>query len=297
MIRRLAILGVGLIGGSLALALKRAGLVESVVGAGRGRDNLEQALKIGVIDVIAATPACAVQDADMIVLAVPVGAMPDVMRQIAAKVGAGAVLTDVGSTKQDVVAAARALLPQHIGRFVPGHPIAGAETSGVKAARADLYCGKDVILTPLPENDARAVACVRKMWQACGAQVESLSAEVHDRVFAAVSHLPHLAAFALMDALAGRENSALLFRYAGSGFRDFTRIAGSHPEMWRDVALANREALVAELDAYIDRLTYLRDLVSAADGDALMAVLSRASHARKQWARDKMRTESGNGTS
>ncbi|MGQ9685046.1 MAG: prephenate dehydrogenase [Thiobacillaceae bacterium] len=290
MIRRLAILGVGLMGGSLALALKRAGLVERVVGAGRGRDNLEQALKAGVIDVIAATPAEAVQGADMIVLAVPVGAMPGLMQQIAAEVAVGAVLTDVGSTKQDVVAAARTLLPAHLRRFVPGHPIAGAETSGVAAAHADLYRGKDVILTPLPENDAQAVAHVRKMWQGCGAHVESMSAEVHDRVFAAVSHLPHLAAFALMDELAGRDNSALFFRHAGSGFRDFTRIAGSHPEMWRDVALANREALVAELDAYIDRLMHLRDLVSAADRDALMAVLSRASHARQQWAQGKMRT-------
>lgn len=290
MIRRLAILGVGLMGGSLALALKRTGLVETVVGAGRGRNNLEQALKAGVIDVIASTPAEAVQGADMIVLAVPVGAMPGLMDQIAAEVAVGAVLTDVGSTKQDVVAAARTLLPGQLDRFVPGHPIAGAETSGVKAAHADLYRGKDVILTPLPENDVQAVARVREMWQGCGAHVESMSAELHDRVFAAVSHLPHLAAFALMDELAGRENSALFFRHAGSGFRDFTRIAGSHPEMWRDVALANREALVAELDAYIDRLMHLRDLVSAADRDALMAVLSRASHARQQWAQGKMRT-------
>lgn len=290
MIRRLAILGVGLMGGSLALALKRTGLVETVVGAGRGRDNLEQALKAGVIDVIAATPAEAVQGADMIVLAVPVGAMPELMDQIAAEVAVRAVLTDVGSTKQDVVAAARALLTRHISRFVPGHPIAGAETSGVAAAHADLYRSKDVILTPLPETDAQAVARVRKMWEDIGAHVESMSAEVHDRVFAAVSHLPHLAAFALMDELAGRENSALFFRHAGSGFRDFTRIAGSHPEMWRDVALANREALVTELDAYIDRLVHLRDLVSAADRDALMAVLSRASHARQQWAQGKMRT-------
>lgn len=290
MIRRLAILGVGLMGGSLALALKRTGLVETVVGTGRGRDNLEQALKAGVIDVIAATPAEAVQGADMIVLAVPVGAMPGLMDQIAAEVGVGAVLTDVGSTKQDIVAAARTLLPGQLDRFVPGHPIAGAETSGVAAAHADLYRGKDVILTPLPENDAQAVDRVREMWQGCGAHVESMSAEVHDRVFAAVSHLPHLAAFALMDELAGRENSTLFFRHAGSGFRDFTRIAGSHPEMWRDVALANREALVSELDAYIDRLVHLRDLVSAADRDALMAVLSRASHARQQWAQGKMRT-------
>lgn len=290
--RTLAILGVGLMGGSLALALKRKGLVQTVVGAGRGRDNLEQALNSGVIDVIADTPAGAARGADMIVLAVPVGAMPGLMEQIAAVVDAGAVLTDVGSTKQDVVAAARRLLPGHLARYVPGHPIAGAETSGAGAAHADLYRGKDVILTPLPENDAQAVARVREMWQGCGAHVESMSAEFHDRIFAAVSHLPHLAAFALMDELAGRENSDLFFRHAGSGFRDFTRIAGSHPEMWRDVALANREALVAELGAYIDRLAHLRDLVSAADREALMALLSRASHARQQWTQGRTRAGS-----
>jgi prephenate dehydrogenase len=289
MIRRLAILGVGLMGGSLALALKRTGLVETVVGAGRGRDNLERALASGVIDAIADSPVQAVEGADLIVLAMPVGGMPGAMAQIAPHVDDRAVLTDVGSTKQDVVAAARTLLPRHLDRFVPGHPIAGAETSGVEAAHADLYRGKDVILTPLPENDAQAISRVQAMWQGCGAHVERMSAEAHDRVFAAVSHLPHLAAFALMDELAGREDSEQYFRHAGSGFRDFTRIAGSHPEMWRDVALANREALVAELDAYIDQLGRLRDLIATADRDALMEVLSRASHARRQWAQGKTR--------
>lgn len=290
MIRRLAILGVGLMGGSLALALRRKGLVETVVGAGRGRDNLVRALETGVIDEIADTPALAVRAADMIVLAVPVGGMPGLMEQIGPHLDPHAVITDVGSTKQDVVAAAQSLLPGHIARFVPGHPIAGAETSGVAAAHADLYRGKDVILTPLPENDASALERVRHMWQDCGAHVECMSAEEHDRVFAAVSHLPHLAAFALMDELASREHSERYFRHAGSGFRDFTRIAGSHPEMWRDVALANREALVAELEAYIERLGHLRDLVSAADRDALMEILSRASRARQQWAQERLKT-------
>lgn len=290
MIQRLAIIGVGLIGGSLALALRRTGLVEQVVGTGRGRANLERALTHGVIDAIADTPEQAVTGADMVVLAVPVGGMPEVFRRIAPALQDQVVLTDVGSTKQDVVAAARTLLGARVGRFVPGHPIAGAETSGVAAAHADLFRGKDVILSPLPENDTAVVGRVRDMWQACGAHVERMAAEDHDRVFAAVSHLPHLAAFALMDELAGRENSQLFFRHAGSGFRDFTRIAGSHAEMWRDIALANREAVVAELDAYIERLNRVRDLVAAADGAALMEVLSRASHARQQWAQGKMRT-------
>ncbi len=283
MIRRLAILGVGLIGGSLALALKRAGMVETVVGAGRGRDNLKQAIERGVIDAIADTPELAVQGADMIVLAVPVGGMPGLMQQIAPCLPAHAVLTDVGSTKQDVIAAARRFLAPHLNRFVPGHPIAGAETSGVAAAHADLFRGKDVILTPLTENDADAVERVQQLWQGCGARVALMSAAQHDRVFAAVSHLPHLAAFALMDELASREHAPLYFRHAGSGFRDFTRIAGSHPEMWRDIALANREALVAELDAYIERLIKLRALVATSDRDGLMQAFSRASRARRQW--------------
>lgn len=290
MIRRLAILGVGLIGGSLALALKRAALVETVVGVGRGRDNLERALKIGVIDVIAQSPALAVQGSDVIVLAVPVGGMPQLMEQIAPHLDPHAVITDVGSTKQDVVNAARSLLPAHLSRFVPGHPIAGAETSGVAAAHADLFRGKDVILTPLPENDADAVERVRQLWQGCGAHLEYMTAAEHDRVFAAVSHLPHFAAFALMYELAGRTHAEQYFRHAGSGFRDFTRIAGSHPEIWRDIALANREALVAELDAYIARLSHLRDLVATADRRAIQEVLSQASRARQQWAQDRAKT-------
>ncbi|MFN3594074.1 MAG: prephenate dehydrogenase [Thiobacillaceae bacterium] len=288
--RRLAIIGVGLIGGSLALALKRTGLVEQVVGAGRGQANLALALANGVIDALAESPEAAVAGADVVVLAVPVGGMPALMARIAPVMHDDMVLTDVGSTKQGVVAAARNWLGARVGQFVPAHPIAGAEASGVAAAHADLFRGKDVILTPLPENTDTAVARVRALWQGCGAHVEVMTPLDHDRVFAAVSHLPHLAAFALMDELANRENSALYFRHAGPGFRDFTRIAGSHPEMWRDIALANREPLVAELDAYIVRLARIRDLVAAGDGDALMTILNRASQARQQWAQGKLKT-------
>lgn len=287
MIRRLAIIGVGLIGGSLALALKRTGLVEEVVGAGRGQANLALALANGVIDARAESPEAAAAGADVVVLAVPVGSMPALMARIAPVMHDDMVLTDVGSTKQDVIAAARNLLGARVGQFVPAHPIAGAEASGVVAAHADLFRGKDVILTPLPENPEIAVARVQALWQGCGAHIETMSPLDHDRVFAAVSHLPHLAAFALMDELARRENCPLYLRHAGSGFRDFTRIAGSQPEMWRDIALANREAVVAELDAYIARLAHIRDLIATGDGEALMAVLSRASQARQQWARYK----------
>ncbi len=289
MIRRLAIIGVGLIGGSLALALKRTGLVEEVVGAGRGQANLALALANGVIDARAESPEAAAAGADVVVLAVPVGSMPALMARIAPVMHDDMVLTDVGSTKQDVIAAARNLLGARVGQFVPAHPIAGAEASGVVAAHADLFRGKDVILTPLPENPEIAVARVQALWQGCGAHIETMSPLDHDRVFAAVSHLPHLAAFALMDELARRENCPLYLRHAGSGFRDFTRIAGSQPEMWRDIALANREAVVAELDAYIARLAHIRDLIATGDGEALMAVLSRASQARQQWAQYKLK--------
>ena len=283
-IRRLAVVGVGLIGGSLALALRQAGLVREVVGTGRGPANLERALALGVIDTVAPSAAEAVDGADVVMLAVPVGAMLAIMREIAPHLGPATLLTDAGSTKQDVVAAARAALGERIGQFVPGHPIAGAERNGVGAARADLFQDKDVIVTPLPENAQAAVDRVATMWRGCGANLEFMTETEHDRIFAAVSHVPHFAAFAMMEELAGREQRDLYYRHAGSGFRDFTRIAASHPEMWRDIALANREAILAELDAYIAKLGQVRELVERGDGSTLEALLERASRARNAWA-------------
>lgn len=286
MIERLAIIGVGLIGGSVALALKQAGAVRHVVGCGRGRANLDKALELGVIDAIAETPEAAVAGADIVLLALPVGAMADIFARIAGHLAATTLLTDAGSTKQDVVAAARAGLGERLGQFVPGHPIAGAEQSGVEAARADLYSHRQVILTPLDENPPASVERIRALWQATGARVARMNPETHDHVFAAVSHLPHLAAFALVDELAARDNAELYFDYAGSGFRDFTRIAASHPEMWRDIALANREPLQQELTAYIQALEQLRRRLAEADGSALEALFARASQARKAWGRN-----------
>lgn len=284
MIGRLAVLGVGLIGGSVALALKRAGLVERVVGYGRNRANLEQALALGVIDEIADSPELAVAGADCVLLAMPVGGMAEAFGRIAPHLAGHAVVTDAGSTKQDVIAAARRGLGDRIAQFVPGHPIAGAEKSGASAALTDLYAGRNVILTPLPENAPATVSAVAALWRACDAQVLEMTPAEHDRIFAAVSHLPHLAAFALVDELAARPEAALYFRHAGSGFRDFTRIAGSSPEMWRDIALANREALVGELDTYIARLSHLRDALAAGDGASLFESFVRASQARRDWA-------------
>lgn len=283
MIGKLVIIGVGLIGGSLALALRHAGHVGRIVGLGRGRANLDQALALGVVDEICQDPAQALADADAVVLALPVAAMGEWFGHISAHVGPAALITDAGSTKQDVIAVARAALGGRVGQFVPAHPIAGAEKSGVGAARADLFQGKNLILTPLPENDAERVARAEALWQGAGAQVVKMAADEHDRIFAAVSHLPHLAAFALVDELASRPEAELFFRHAGSGFRDFTRIAGSSPEMWRDIALANRQALTAELDAYLARLAAYRTALAGGEADTLMQSFTRASEARSRW--------------
>jgi len=289
MIARLAVIGVGLIGGSFALDLKRRGLVGEVVGVGRSHANLDLALQTGLIDRIAEDPAAAVAEADLVLLAIPVGAMPEVFRAIAPVLRPGCIVTDAGSTKQDVIAAARAGLGEKVGQFVPGHPIAGAETSGAAAARTGLYRDKPLILTPLPENRPRDVERVEALWAACGANVARMDPAEHDGVFAAVSHLPHLAAFALMEELAGRPQAEVYFRYAGAGFRDFTRIAGSHPEMWRDITLANSAALLAELDAYVAKLREIRVLIERGDGPRLEELFARARTARLNW--NKARNE------
>lgn len=287
MIGHLVVIGVGLIGGSFALDLKKKGLVGRVTGVGRGRANLEKARELGIIDVIADSAAEAVKDADLVLLALPVGAMAEVFRAIGPALPPVCIVTDAGSTKQDVVAAARAGLGDRIGQFVPGHPIAGAETSGAEAARTGLYYHKPFVLTPLPENRPEAVATVHALWKACGAQVTEMEPARHDQVFAAVSHLPHLVAFALMEELAGRPDAETYFRHAGSGFRDFTRIAGSHPEMWRDISLANKDALALELGTFIAKLSEMRDLLVSGDSQALEGLFTRAREARHNWIKGK----------
>ncbi|MBW8365074.1 MAG: prephenate dehydrogenase/arogenate dehydrogenase family protein [Rhizobium sp.] len=278
---KLAIVGTGLIGGSFALALKQAGAVREVLGVGRNPARLTVARGLGLID--RAVDWTEAGQADCILLAMPVGETEAVLKNLAPHLKPGAIVTDAGSTKSDVVEAARVALGTRFADFVPGHPIAGSEQSGPGAARADLYQGKRVVLTPQAETRVGAIATVRALWEAAGAQVETLEAAQHDRIFAAVSHLPHLAAFALVDDLAERADGDTFFRFAASGFRDFTRIAGSSPEMWRDIALANRDAVVAELDAYLDALQILRQAVDAEDGDALLKIFSRARAAREHW--------------
>jgi prephenate dehydrogenase len=194
------------------------------------------------------------------------------------------VITDAGSTKSDVVASARAALGDRLRQFVPAHPIAGRESNGPDAAIPDLYQGKKAVITPLPENAAGDVGLVAAAWRLCGAVIHTLTPEQHDRVFAAVSHLPHLLAFALVDDIAGKPHADQLFQYAASGFRDFTRIAGSSPEMWRDISLANRDALLTELDAYLAQLTALRGRLAAGDGAGIEAIYTNAQRARRAWS-------------
>ncbi len=283
MINKLVIIGVGLIGGSVALALRAAGQVKQTVGVGRSQNNLDAALKLGIIDVAATDAAQAVADADVVLLAMPVGQINNVMSAIASHLSGHTIVTDVGSTKSDVLRCAQQQLPGHLARFVAAHPIAGAEKSGATAATADLFRGRAVVLTPMPENDPVAVQTVREMWAACGAVVREMAPQEHDAIFAAVSHLPHLLAFALVDEIAQRSNAEELFSFAASGFRDFTRIAGSSPEMWRDICLANQVALLSELDAYQAQISRLRAALEAGDSKALEQIFSRASAVRNAW--------------
>jgi len=276
---KVAVVGVGLIGGSFALALKAAGACSHVLGIGRGAANLELARARGIVDAIGTDAA----DADLILVATPVAQYARVLAAIAPRLKPSAIVTDAGSTKRDVVAAARAALGAKIAQFVPAHPIAGAENSGAAAADAALFRGKRVVLAPLPENSAADVQAVEEAWRACGARVGRMSAEEHDAVFAAVSHLPHLLAYALVHELAARGNSAQLFGYAAGGFRDFTRIASSHPEMWRDICTANRDRLLVELDRYVAKLRALRPLVESGDGAALERLFAEARAARERW--------------
>lgn len=280
MIERLAIIGVGLIGGSLARALRASGAVGEVVGCGRGLANLERARELGVVDRITQDPATAVAGADMVFLAVPLGAMRGIFEAIRDHLAPGAILTDGGSVKGSVVADAVAAFGGLPPRLVPGHPIAGTECSGVEASFAELYQDRRVILTPLPETDPEALDQVRALWEACGAEVTLMTVAHHDEVLAATSHLPHMLAFGLVDALARMRENDEIFRYAAGGFRDFTRIASSDPVMWRDICLANREALSAMLARFSIELTDLAEHIRRADGERLLELFARAKAAR-----------------
>jgi len=283
MIRKLAVIGVGLIGGSLARALRDVGEVGEIVGCGRGRDNLERALQLGVIDSYTHEIGQAVTGADMIFLAVPLGAMESAFREMRGCVGDDALITDGGSAKASVVQACLQGYGQLPPGFVPGHPIAGTEKSGVDASFKELYQGRRVILTPTGETAAEALQRVTRMWVSCGAEVTCMSVAHHDEVLAATSHLPHMLAFGLVDTLARMAENDEIFRYAAGGFRDFTRIASSNPVMWRDICVANREALGKMMDRYIEEMKVLADTIASGDGERLLEIFSRAKAARDRY--------------
>ena len=282
-IGKLVVIGTGLIGGSFALALRRARAVKRVVGVGRTKRNLAEAAKRGIIDEWSQDASRAVRDADLVLIATPVGQMPAVMTEIAPQLPESAVITDGGSTKRDVVACASRFLGRHLSRFVPGHPIAGTEMSGAAAAFPELFRGRNVILTPQPGTAARATRLVRQAWEACGARVTTLDAAEHDAILAAVSHLPHVVAYALVNMLAGRRNPGRLFGYSAGGLRDTVRIAGSSPEMWADICIANRDALLAVLEDYENELEAVRAAVESGDSAELKRMFERARAARARW--------------
>jgi len=282
-IDRLAVIGVGLIGGSLARALRAAGAVREVVGCGRGRANLEKAVALGVVDRFTHDVGEAVAGADLVFLAVPLGAMRAAFEAMRNRLSREAVVTDGGSVKACVVEDARQVFGAVPARLVPGHPIAGTEKTGVEASFATLYHNRRVILTPVRETAPAAVARVEAMWRLCGAEVSYMTVDHHDEVLAATSHLPHLLAYGLVDSLARTEEHDEVFRYAAGGFRDFTRIASSSPVMWRDICLANREAVSRVLGRFRVELDELAEAVRQGDGERLLTVFERAKAARDRF--------------
>ena len=283
MFEQLGVIGCGLMGGSFALAMKRAGLVKRVVGYSKSPSTTERARQMGVIDVEAPSALLAVSGADIVLLAVPVAATEATFKAIRHLVTANMLVMDVGSTKRDVVDAARRVLRDHVGSFVPAHPIAGKEVSGVDHADPDLYQGKQVILTPIEKTQTAQLKKAQELWEALGCHVQQMSPDQHDAAFAAVSHLPHMIAFALVHAIVNQPQGKDFLSLAGPGFKDFTRIAGSDPKMWRDVLLANRHELVEQAKMFQRSLHNMLQLAEDGSGEKLEEMLAQASATRAHW--------------
>jgi prephenate dehydrogenase len=285
-IGKLVVIGVGLIGGSFALALRRSGATSNVVGVGRSRANLDAARRLGLVDRVLTLDepwTTELRDAALVFLATPVGEMASLLKAIAPELGPRTLITDGGSTKQDVIAAARSHLGAAFARFVPGHPIAGTEHSGAAAAFEALFRDRVTVLTPVTETDPSALGAVEDCWRRCGSVVRLLDAARHDAILSAVSHLPHVLAFALMSELATRPDADAYLALAGTGLRDLTRLASSHPALWRDVCLANREALRADIARYRAELDRIDALLERCDGKGLLELYARARSARDAW--------------
>ena len=285
LIQRLTIIGVGLIGGSLARALKQADACGEIVGCGRDTSELQKGIDLGVIDRYETDPAKAVAGADVVLLAVPLGAMRGVMEAIAPALEEGAILTDAGSAKASVVADAKAVFCSLPPGFVPGHPIAGTEKSGVEASFSTLYNKRKVILTPVEGGSDEALCKVAQMWRCCGADIVEMSVEHHDLVLAATSHLPHLLAYTLVDSLARMDETSEVFQYAAGGFRDFTRIASSDPKMWHDICLSNRDEMLNQIAHFRQHLDLITDALEARDSEKILECFSRAKSARDHFSK------------
>ena len=283
MFEQLGLIGCGLMGSSFALALKRAGLVKRVVGYSKSPSTTERARQMGVIDVEAPSALLAVSGADIVLLAIPVSATESMFKAIRHLVGPHTLIMDVGSTKRDVVDAARRVLREHVGAFVPCHPITGKEVSGVEHADENLYAGKQVIITPIERTFTVQLKKAIEVWTALGCHVMQMSPQAHDAAYAAVSHLPHLIAFAMINGIKSQDNGKDYLALAGPGFRDFTRIAASDPQMWRDILLANRDELLAQSKIFQQSLQSLEQLISSGSGDALQYLIGQASETRAHW--------------
>jgi len=283
MIKRLCIIGTGLIGGSLALALKKNNYCQHIIGSGRDESRLKKALELGVIDSYEVDYAKAVVDADIVVVAVPLGAMHEVFEKIKSHITDDTLITDVGSAKSGVINTAR-LVFDRIDKFIPGHPIAGIEQSGVEAAFDSLYLDRRVILTPVKENNKNDIEAIQSMWEAAGSVVDLMDADHHDLILAGTSHLPHVLAYALVDCLNNVDDVDEIFRFAAGGFRDFTRIASSDPVMWRDICLQNSDAILSMMDNYQHEISILKQAIKSKDSDSLLKIFSRAKTARDKFS-------------
>ena len=284
MFEQLGLIGCGLMGGSFALALKRAGLVKRVVGYSKSPTTTERARQMGVIDIEAPSALLAVSGADIVLIAVPVSATEATFKTIKHLTTPDMLIMDVGSTKRDVIDAARRTLREHIGLFVPAHPIAGKELSGVEHADPDLYAGRQVILTPIERTNTAQLQKAVDVWTALGCRVLQMSPEQHDAAFAAVSHLPHLIAFALMNAISGQPQGKDYLSLAGPGFRDFTRIAASDPKVWRDIMVSNREELLAQSKIFQRTLQAMELMIASGNMEALEGLIEQASDTRGNWS-------------
>ena len=291
MFEQLGLIGCGLMGSSFALALKRAGLVKRVVGYSKSPSTTERARQMGVIDVEAPSALLAVSGADIVLLAIPVSATEATFKAIRHLVGPHTLIMDVGSTKRDVVDAARRVLREDVGAFVPCHPITGKEVSGVENADANLYAGKQVIITPIERTFTVQLKKAIEVWTALGCHVMQMSPQAHDAAYAAVSHLPHLIAFAMINGIKSQETGKDYLALAGPGFRDFTRIAASDPQMWRDILLANRDELLAQSKLFQQSLQSLEQLISSGSGDALQSLIGQASETRAHWRISSPKTQ------